>query len=84
MLTFQLKRLNDRLNALETCLLTMTELRGYLRKAEQHRCYFLCICLTHNKYNEEISQIDSFLTYLFAEEERIRNEKNELLLSVKK
>jgi len=75
----QIKRLNDRLDALETCLLTMTELRGYLRKAENNCCNMLSVnFLEYNSYKEEIEQIDSFLTYLFAQEEHYRKIRDNL------
>lgn len=74
---FKLKRVNDRLDALETCLLTMTALREHLRKEETKLCS--CLPIFDNKYEEEIIYIDSFLNYLFAQEEKFRKEKNDLL-----
>lgn len=73
---FKLKRINDRLDALETCLLTMTALREHLIKEEKKYCSCL---FPFNKYDEEINQIDSFLNYLFAQEEKFRKEKNDVL-----
>jgi hypothetical protein len=66
-----LNHVNLRLDALETCLLTMNELRKYLILKEE-KC---CTCFyfrPHNKYDEEISYIDTFLDYLYAQEKHYR------------
>ena len=71
-----LQLLNDRLDALETCLLTMTELRGYLRKAENNR-FSLCGLNLYDKnsFTKEIRHIDIFLTYLFEQEKHYRTQQ---------
>ena len=78
-MSWTLEQINKRLDAIETCLLTMTELRGYLRKAE-HTCFHLLPCFNFPKvyvYTEELKYIDSFLKYLFDQEKYYRTLKNE-------
>jgi hypothetical protein len=77
-MTKELDYINDRLDALETCLLTMTELRGYLKKA-QNNCFshfhFHFPHFKHCRYANEIKYIDSFLDYLFVQEKYYRTLK---------
>lgn len=80
----KLKKLNNRLDALETCLLTMTDLRLYLCKAESKYGLFRYLREDFNEYNEERRHIDTFLDYLFAQEEHYRNLRDEELKNLKK
>ena len=80
----KLKKLNNRLDALETCLLTMTNLRLYLCKAESKFGLFRYYRSDFNEYNEERRHIDTFLDYLFAQEEHYRNLRDEELKNLKK
>ena len=67
-----LNHVHLRLDALETCLLTMNELQKYLL-AKENACSFPCFNFQpHNKYDEEISYIDTFLDYLIAQEKHYR------------
>ena len=72
-----LSQINRRLDALETCLLTMTALREHLRK-EEHFCFTLSCNMFRNMYvySEELKYIDSFLNYLFGQEQYYRALKN--------
>ena len=74
----QLKRLNIRLDALETCMLTLTDLRLYLRKAELESCLKI-INFPTQTFSTEIEYIDKFLSYIFEEEERYRQTKQILM-----
>jgi hypothetical protein len=69
------RKIDSRLDALETCLLTMNELRQYLRKAENYCFPFCC----NNKYEEELKYIDDFLEHLFAQEKHYRGLQEALL-----
>jgi hypothetical protein len=80
----KLKKLNNRLDALETCLLTMTDLRLYLCKAESKYGLFRYLREDYNEYKEERRHIDTFLDYLFAQEEHHRKLRNEELEQLKK
>ena len=72
----QLKRLNIRLDVLETCMLTLTELRLYLKKAEFDSCFHLMLS---QSFSQEIEIIDTFLAYVFEEEEKYRQTKQILM-----
>ena len=72
----QLKRLNIRLDALETCMLTLTELRLYLKKAEFDSCFHF---MPSQSFSQEIEIIDTFLAYVFEEEEKYRQTKHILI-----
>lgn len=64
-----LSQINRRLDAIGTCLLTITALRGHLRN-EEHSCFYLP-CGSFRKmyvYTDELKYIDSFLDYLFSQE----------------
>ncbi len=84
MSNLMLKKLNNRLNALETCLLTMTHLRLYLCKAESDFGLFRYHRSDFNEFTEERRHIDTFLNYLFAQEEQYRNLRDEELKKQKK
>ena len=79
-----LRRLNDRLDALETCLLTMTDLRLHLCKDEIKYGLFGYCRSDWNEYKEERRHIDTFLEYLFAQEEYHRNLRDEVLKNLEK
>ena len=67
-----LNHIHLRLDGLETCILTMKELRKYLI-AKEDACAFPCFNFRpHNKYQEEISYIDTFLDYLIVQEKHYR------------
>ena len=79
-----LRRLNDRLDALETCLLTMTDLRLHLCKDKIKYGLFGYCRSDWNEYKEERRHIDTFLEYLFAQEEYHRNLRDEVLKNLEK
>ena len=79
-----LRRLNDRLDALETCLLAMTDLRLHLCKDEIKYGLFGYCRSDWNEYKEERRHIDTFLEYLFAQEEYHRNLRDEVLKNLEK
>ncbi len=78
------KGLDKRLSDQETCLLTMTNLRLYLCKAESKfgRCRYLHP--EFNEYKEECVYIDGFLNYVFAQIELYMKLRDEELKKSKK
>ncbi len=65
-----LKQLNDRLDDLGTCMLTMTALRKHLCESEiKNRRFGYSNPFESNEYKEERVYIDGFLEYIFAQTE---------------
>jgi len=63
-----LKRLNERLDDLGTCMLTMTALRKHLCESEiKHRRFGYSNPFECNQYMKERVYIDGFLEYIFSE-----------------
>ena len=63
-----LKRLNERLDDLGTCMLTMTALRQHLVDSEiKYRRFGYSNPFESNQYMKERVYIDGFLEHIFAE-----------------